>query len=194
MSWRRRPSWHTRALPNTSAARSHSRSTSGPVNTPPTAATRLMSAVAAYHAGDHAVAESMLLRMQAASVYREDLRWFSMELAEVLGAAGRFEEAIVYYDRLLSAWKDHIVAMAGAHNNDGTEAVSRALRGRAAALAALHRDGESQRDLDRAGLVAMLRIGVITSEEYEDLTIPGWMLSKIRRREAERTRRIRSGR
>ncbi len=151
---------------------------------------RLLHMHAAVRTGDFAGAEAILLRMHADSKYSDPMH-FSYEIAEVLRLAGRYEEAIVYYDKVVAAWKAHIGTMEGHHNDDGTESVPRVLRGRAAALAALHRDADSQKDLDRAGLVRMMRIGVITSPEFENLELPGWLLSKIRKREAERRREAR---
>lgn len=150
------------------------------------AETRLMSAVAAYHVGDHAGAGSMFLRMQAASEHREDPRWFSMELAEVLCAAGRFDEALGYYDRLIAAWRQDL-------QGDMTlarERVTRALRARAAALAGLHREAERQQDLDRAVWVELFGPRILDSLEQGGT--PEWMVAQFRAQKARG--RVRSGR
>jgi tetratricopeptide (TPR) repeat protein len=147
------------------------------------AQTRWMSVIAAHHVGDHAGAEAMLLRMQAASEYRDDARWFSEELAEVLCAAGRYDEAIGYYDRLLAAWREHEVG----DMQHATMSVARALRARAAALGRLHREAERKQDLERAVWVELF--GVTVLGPLEQGPMPEWMVDRVRRHKPVKTGR-----
>lgn len=128
--------------------------------------TQILYAHAAAYRGDYRGAEAAFLRAQAEDPRGADPRTYSYHLAEVLRAAGRYEEALARYDAWIDAWladrnwQSHTVSQ--------LEAV---LRGRAAALKRMGRGEEARRDLARARALKARGIRALYDPDFGDLSV-----------------------